>query len=588
MQTEPSGWNVYARLLRYTIPHWPQVAIAILGFAMVAAMNAAFAYQIQPLLDSALVDRDADVMIWLPTIMAGIFILRSAGSYLGIYYIGRVGHLVVKSLRSEMFERLLVSPSTFYDKTAAGTLLSKFSFDVERVSSASAKSMTLLVRDSFQVVFCLALMFYFSWRLTLVLLFITPLIAMVVMYASKRFRVLSRRLQSSIGDVTRSVEEAVSAHSIIKIFAGQEYEKERFEKANEKSRRNQTKIVATKAINTPVVQLLVGVTFSIVIYIAFQPPIIDELTPGTFMGFVSAVMLLLTSARKLTMINEMLQAGIAAGESIFTLIDGASEVDEGQHEVVKGVGEIEFEKVTFSYASKEEIAVQDVSFTAKAGQMVALVGRSGSGKSTLVKLLPRLYEIDSGHIRVDGHDIQSLRLDSLRKQLSIVSQDIVLFEDTIANNIAYASAHDVTREQVIDAAKAAHVMEFVEKMPNGLDTEVGAKGVMLSGGQRQRIAIARALLKDAPILILDEATSSLDSESEQKIQAALEVLEKNRTTLVIAHRLSTVERADLIIVMDEGRIIEQGSHQQLLANNGVYTDLHKHQMVAQDAQAAHG
>lgn len=586
-QQKSSGLSVYLRLVQYAMKHWPQVVIAVVGFAVVAGMNAAFTYLIMPLLDEGFTNRDASVIRWMPIAIAIIFVFRSVGSYLGIYYIGRVGHIVVKELRAAMHEKLLYSPAEYYDATAAGGILSKFTFDVERVAWASSKSMTIIVRDTLQILFFLGLMIYFSWKLTAVLLLAAPLVYFVVNYASKRFRKVSHKIQTSIGDISKRIEESVDGHYIVKMFSGEEFEKERFQAINEKNRRNQVKLVATKAINTPLVQLIVGVAFASVIYVAFLPTVLDGLTSGRFMGFVTSVLMLLNAARKLTLINETLQSGIAASESVFHLIDQDSQRDEGTIRVSHSNGEIEFDSVSFQYATKPDGVLRNISFKSKAGQMIALVGKSGSGKSTLVKLLPRFYEVEQGIIRLDGIPIQDIKLSDLRQQIAMVNQDVILFNDTIENNIAYAMPSKSSHEIHV-AAQRAHAAEFIEKLTDGYETMVGDKGVLLSGGQRQRIAIARALLKDAPILIFDEATSSLDSESEYHIQQALQEICKDRTTFVIAHRLSTIERADTILVMDQGAIVEQGSHNELVKQDGLYAQLYNRQFKTNPTQVVNG
>ena len=486
-----------------------------------------------------------------------------------------------------MHDKLLDLSANYYEATASGSILSKFTFDVERVASASAKSLTIIVREALQVLFSLALMLWLSWKLTMVLLIVSPLIYFVVNYASKKFREVSRKIQAYIGGITRRVEEAVGGHTVVKIFNAENYEKERFRVINEKNRRNQFKLVAVKALNTPLVQMIVGVAFAIVIYVAFLPSVSKDLSPGTFMSFVAAVMMLLNAARKLTLINETLQSGIAASESVFGLIDQSPQTDQGQIAMHRCQGNIEFRDVSFQYATKDEVALANVNFKAKAGDMIALVGKSGSGKSTLVKLLPRFYDIDQGEIQLDNISLQDIKLTDLRQQIAMVNQDVILFNDTIENNIAYAMPGKTSNE-IHEAARRAHATEFIDKLPQGYDTQVGDKGVLLSGGQRQRIAIARALLKDAPILIFDEATSSLDSESEFHIQQALEEIRKDRTTFVIAHRLSTIESADYILAMDHGRIVEQGTHAELVKQNGLYAQLYNRQFKLNSTQVVNG
>lgn len=544
---------------------------------MVSGCGAAFIYLLAPLIDQAFVTNDSSTVVWIPLAIAILFFIRSIGSYMGIFYIGSVGQLVVKQLRGQMYETLLHSPTTFYDSKSIGTLLSKFSFDVERVTWASAKSVPILIRDSQAVLFSLLLMIYYSWKLTLILMVAAPLVIGLVSYATRKFRRLSKKIQLSVGDITARVEEAISGHTIVKLFTAEQYEKDIFEQLNEKNRRNQTRIVAAKAINTPLVQMILGFTFALVIYVAFTPSVKGDLTPGKFSSFVGAVMMLLSSAKKLTMVNEILQSGIAASMSVFGLIDQTKQKDDGKKEMNECNGAVTYADVTFTYSPEaNEKALNNINLHAEQGQLIALVGKSGSGKSTLVKLLPRFYDAHAGDIQIDGHSIYGIKIDHLRKHIAMVSQDIILFNDTIEKNISYAMPGK-TLEEIRDAARRAHALDFIEKFPDGFDTMVGDRGVLLSGGQRQRIAIARALLKNASILIFDEATSSLDSESEFHIQEALKEARKNRTTFVIAHRLSTIESADHILVMDNGSIVEQGKHAELIANEGIYSQLYQRQ-----------
>lgn len=581
-----SGLSIYLRLLQYVKKHSFLLIIAIVGFAVVALTNLAFTALLIPLIDDAFATDSTKPIIWIPIATALIFLVRSLGSFLGLYFTGSVGQQVVKVLRGEMHEKLLYLPAEYYDSASSGQLLSKFSFDVERVTWATSKSIPILVRDSLTVISLLGLMIYLSWKLTLILFIASPLVYIAVAFATKRFRKLSHRIQASVGDITSIVEEAVSGHYIVKLFTAEKDQIDRFEVINDKNRRNQTKFVAVKAVNTPLVQLILGVAFAIVIYVAFLPAVKAGLTPGKFASFVTAVMGMLNAARKLTTINQILQSGIAASESVFKLIDQPVHKNEGTVEISSCQGHVEFDSVSFSYSSQDESALENISLSAKQNQLIAFVGKSGSGKSTLVKLIPRFYDYQSGEIRIDGHRITDITLDSLRKNISMVSQDVILFNDTVENNIAYAMP-DKSKQEILDAAERAHATEFINKLPNKFDTLVGDKGALLSGGQRQRIAIARALLKDAPILILDEATSSLDSESEYHIQQALKELQKSRTTFVIAHRLSTIEKADKIFVMDHGKVLESGSHADLISTNGAYSQLYQHQFSS-STQVANG
>ena len=550
--------------------------LAVTGLAVVAACQLAFTLLLGPIIDEAFIADSSEGLLWIPFTIAVIFIVRSIGSFLGLYFIGSIGQRIVKVLRTEMHEKLLYFPASYYDSVTLGSTLSKFTFDVERVSWAASKSIPIIVRDTLTVIFLIGLMLYLSWKLTFVLFISAPLVYVVIRYATLRFRKLSHRIQTSTGDITSRVEESISAQALVKLFTAEKEEISRFELINEKNRRNQTKFVAVKAVNTPLVQMIVGIAFAVVIYVAFMPAVKGDLTAGSFASFVAAVMGMLNAARKLTTINQILQAGIAASESVFKLIDQPAQIDVGTIELNKCKGEVEFKNVSFVYSSKSDSVLTGISLSAQSNQLIALVGKSGSGKSSLVKLIPRFYEIQSGEIIIDGNFIADISLKSLRSNISMVSQDVVLFNDTIENNIAYAMPGK-TKQEIYKAAQQAHAAEFIEKLPEKYQTKVGDKGLLLSGGQRQRIAIARALLKDAPILILDEATSSLDSESEHHIQAALNELRKQRTTFVIAHRLSTIESADKIYVMDQGEVVESGSHDELVQKNGEYANLYHRQ-----------
>ncbi len=573
---DTSGLSIYLRLLKYLKRHKLLLLLAVIGLAVVALSNLAFTALLIPLIDEAFVAEDQQGLAWIPLAIAAIFFVRSIGSFLGFYYIGSIGQQVVKELRAEMHEKLLFSPASYYDSSTLGTILSKFTFDVERVTWAGSKSIPIIVRDTLTVISLLAWMLYLSWKLTCILFIAAPLVYIVIRYATVRFRKLSHRIQTSTGDITSRVEEAITAQSIVKLFTAEQSEIDRFEIINDKNRRNQTKFIAVKAVNTPLVQLIVGIAFAVVIYVAFMPSVKGDLTPGIFASFVTAVMGMLNSARKLTTINQILQAGIAASESVFKLIDQLAQSDKGTIDLSACKGNIEFKNVSFCYESKPDLILDNINLHAKQNEMIALVGKSGSGKSSLVKLIPRFYDAKAGEIYIDDHLISDITLKSLRDNISMVSQDVILFNDTVENNIAYAMPHK-TSQDVRRAAEQAHLSEFIEKLPNQYETLVGDKGVLLSGGQRQRIAIARALLKDAPILILDEATSSLDSESEYHIQAAINELRKNRTTFVIAHRLSTIESADRIYVLDKGRVIEHGSHQELVDKKAAYANLYHRQ-----------
>ena len=576
--TKQSGWKIYRRLLSYTFTKWQYLLFGSLALLIFSGMDALIAYLLGPFIDSSFVEKDFSEIKWIPIALLGIILLRGVANFIGTYLIGYVGAHVVKTLRKEMFDRVQFLPTNYFDHQATGTILSKFSYDVEQVIGAAVKSLRSLVEDTSKIIFLLAVMFINNWKLTLMFLIIIPFIAAVVGYTSKLFRKFSTKMQKSVGKITHIVEESIIGHRIVKIFGGQQYEIDKFDHANERFRRNNMRKIATKAASTPVIQMLVGFVLVAVLAIAAQPDIANEETAGGFVSFIVAMVWILTPARKLTLLNEILQTGIAAGQSVFDLIDTEKEKDTATKILSQCTGRIEYRNVCFKYESRDIKALEKINLTVEPGETVAFVGKSGSGKTTMVNILPRFYEIDEGAITIDGENISDLSLSSLRDHIAIVNQDVTLFNDTIANNIAYSQSLDADDDRVAQAAEAARVLEFTDKLPDRLHTLVGENGVLLSGGQRQRIAIARALLKDAPILILDEATSSLDTESEQYIQKALEVLQKDRTTLVIAHRLSTIENADRIVVMDKGRIIEIGSHQQLLQKNDAYASLYKMQI----------
>ncbi|MBA2409158.1 MAG: lipid A export permease/ATP-binding protein MsbA [Gammaproteobacteria bacterium] len=571
------GVGIYRRLLGYALAYWRSMAFAVLGMVLYAATDTGFAALMKPLLDGSFVDRDHDMIRWLPPLMAGILLVRGVGGYLSSYYVSYVGRCVVKVLRGQMFHQLLHMPVTYFDASSTGQLISKLTYNVEQVADAASRSMTILIRDTLTIIGLVLWMFYLSVELTLCFLIAAPIVTAMVIYASKRFRKISGNIQRSMGDVTHVAQEMIEGHRVVKIFGGHAYETQHFEAVNEHNRRMHMKMARTEAASTPFIQLVVGLALTAIVFLATLPPVLEQITVGTFVSFIISVTLLLTPARNLTNINARVQQGIAAGESIFELIDSEREYDRPTQAPTSRRGLVEYRNVIFSYEQAKGQVLKDISLTINPGETVALVGRSGSGKSTLVNLLPRFYEPQAGQVLLDEVSIRDYALADLRERITYVSQEVVLFNDTIAANIAYGRQGGASRVQIEKAAIAAHATEFITRLPQGLDTMVGENGILLSGGQRQRLAIARALLKDAPVLILDEATSSLDSEAEQHIQAALEALVKNRTTLVIAHRLSTVENADRIVVMQEGRIAETGTHAQLLAQGGIYTGLHRSQ-----------
>jgi subfamily B ATP-binding cassette protein MsbA len=580
-----TGSELYQRLLRYVKPYWKKFVAIVIAMIAYAATETGLAAMMKVLIDDGFGTQDPEIIKIIPLAIIGIFLVRGVAGFLTTYGLGWIARNVIKNLRAEMFERLLVLPASFYDKSTSGQLMSKLLYDAEQVANATTDAILTLIRDSLTIVGLLAWMIYLNGMLSLIILLTVPLIALLVIKVSSRFRAISKNIQDSMGDVSHISSEIIEGHREVKTFGSQQYENQRFDKANQQNRRQSMKMVGTDAISSPIIQLIIVLGFSGVIYLATLPEMLKTITPGTFTSFVTAMFMILTPLKRLTKINSKLQRGISASESIFTLVDQPSEQDTGTQTLTKAKGDILFQDVSFSYSADQNKALDQISFHAEPGQTIAFVGHSGSGKTTLVSLLSRFYPISSGQIKVDGIDINDLTLASLRQQISLVNQQVVLFNDTIANNIAYGQQQHVSNEQIIAAAKAAHAWEFIERLPDGLATQVGQNGVLLSGGQRQRLAIARALLRNSPILILDEATASLDTEAERHIQSALETLILNRTTLVIAHRLSTIEKADLIIVMHNGKIIESGTHSELLQKGAHYAELHRLQFQEKTVEA---
>ena len=570
-----AGMAVYRRLLRYVRPYWIIFLLAISGMVLFALTEVGFAWIVQPTLDDGFVNKDPEVIAWLPLAIIAIFGTRIIATFLSDYGMAWVARSVIRDMRSLMSRQLLRLPVSYYDTHSSGTLMSKMVYDVEQLADASSNIITILIRDSLTILALLGFMFYNSVTLTVIMLLSAPFLAILVAYVSRRFRKLSHRIQASMGDVSSVSEETIEANREIKIFGGQKYETQQFEKINHYNRRQFLKLAATNALSSPVIQFIVAIAFAVIVYIATN----QDLDVGQFAAYMTAMLLLMQHAKRLANINAALQRGIAAAQSVFQFLDNETEQDTGSQILERARGALSYQDVTFRYHAVGEAVLNNISLEIKPGETVAFVGRSGAGKTTLVSLLPRFYELSDGRIELDGHDIRDLSLQSLRAQIALVSQHVTLFNDSIAHNIAYGALETATQDDIVNAAKAAHAFEFIEKLPDGFDTEVGENGVLLSGGQRQRLAIARAILKDAPVLILDEATSALDTESERYIQSALETLMQDRTTLVIAHRLSTIERADKIVVMSQGRIVETGNHVDLLAKDGHYAALHRMQFT---------
>jgi subfamily B ATP-binding cassette protein MsbA len=578
LQNTDNGFAVYKRLTSYALKHWRYLIMAFIGLVIAGATVPLFALYMQPLLDGTFMEKDPEVIRWAPFALLVIFLLRGIASFMSSYSMEWIGRSVVKEIRTELFERLLRLPVSFYDKTNSGQLVTRLIYHVEQVSVAATKGLTVLIQDTVIVIGSIGVMLFYSWQLTMIVLVAAPIIAGLIAYISRRFRKLSKQIQEQVGEVTQISNEAISATRDIRIFNGQEYESKRFEEVNDLNHKSYMKRIVTERLSMPIVQFIMAIALAIVVYSATHGDMLETFTPGRFMAFMTAMIALLDPVKRLTGVSAVLQGGIAAGESIFSLLDEAPEKDKGTHTIKSVKGEFEFKDVSFTYNPKDQDASQvlkNINFKVKQGEKIALVGQSGSGKTTLVNLLPRFYDDWSGEITLDNQLLQDIKLKNLREQFAYVGQDVTLFNDTVRNNIAYGEMRGTDDKALRSAAEAAYALEFIEKLPQGFDTQVGENGTLLSGGQKQRLAIARAILSNAPILILDEATSALDTKSERHIQKALDTLLENRTSFMIAHRLSTIEKADKILMLEAGSIIESGTHQQLLANKGSYEKLYR-------------
>lgn len=576
--TEKSTKDTYKRLWPYIKIYKAGIIVAVIALIINAAGDTLMLSMIKPLLDKSFGgfdSMDSGFLAMMPIYLVGLMIMRGASGFVSTYCLSWVSGNVVMSLRRQLFQHFMKMPVAFFDKEASGALLSRITYDSEQVASATSSALVSIVREGASIIGLMVLMFWNSWQLSAILIVIAPIVAISISIVSKRFRKISRSMQEAMGSVTSSAEQMLKGHKVVLSYGGQEVEKQRFDYVSNLMRRQSMKLVSAQAIANPVIQLIASSALVVVLILANTPSLRESLTPGTFAVVFGAMFGLMRPLKSLTNVTSQFQRGMAACHTLFDLMDLETEKDNGKHEVERVKGDVSVQNVTFTYPTKDTPALRNVSFELPAGKTIALVGRSGSGKSTIANLLTRFYDIDSGALRLDGVELNDYTLSNLRSQVAVVSQNVHLFNDTIANNIAYASGKTYTREDIERVAELAYAMDFIKDMEHGLDTIIGENGVSLSGGQRQRLAIARALLRNAPVLVLDEATSALDTESERAIQRALDELQKDRTVLVIAHRLSTIENADQILVVDDGEIIERGTHGELISHDGAYAQLHR-------------
>lgn len=570
-----STFKTFKRLFPTIRPYKLGLIAGAIALVLNALVDSSLIYLLKPLLDDGFGNADNSFLKLMAVLVVVFILVRGITNYIASYSLAWVSGNVVMTLRRNIFQHLMYMPVSYFDKNPTGRLLSRVTYDTEMVATSSSHALVTIVREGAYLVSLFVVMIYTSWQLSLVLFVMAPIIGVLIGIVSKRFRTLSRNIQSSMGELTVTTEQMLKGHKVVLSFGGQKVEKERFERVSNDMRRKGMKIVSADGISDGAVQLIASFALSAVLYVATFPEVMSEnLTAGSFTVVFSSMMAMLRPLKSLTNVNSQFQRGMAACQTLFEFLDLETEKDFGKREVERVKGDVEFNHVVFSYEGKDERALNNISFRIPQGKTVALVGRSGSGKSTIANLLTRFYDIDQGEILLDGVNINDYTLANLRQQCSVVSQQVHLFNDSIANNIAYAATDKYSREQIVEAARVAHALEFIEKLENGFDTVIGENGASLSGGQRQRLAIARALLRNSPVLVLDEATSALDTESERAIQSALAELQKDKTVLVIAHRLSTIEKADEILVVDHGEIIERGSHSELLAKNGAYKQLH--------------
>ncbi|MCU8404889.1 lipid A ABC transporter ATP-binding protein/permease MsbA [Vibrio vulnificus] len=575
INTDESTWRTFKRLWTFIRLYKSGLAVAVVALIINAVSDTYMISLLKPLLDEGFGSAESDFLRTLPLIIFAMMFIRGISSFVSAYCLSWVSGNVVMQVRRMVFNHYMQMPVSYFDKEKSGSLLSRITYDSEQVSAATSQALVSIVREGASIIGLLVLMFYNSWQLSLVLILVAPVVAMGIGVVSKRFRKISKSMQTVMGVVTSSAEQMLKGHKVVLSYGGQDIERERFDKVSNQMRQQTMKLVTAQAAANPIIQMIASVAIVVVLYLASIDSIKDQLTPGTFTVVFSAMFGLMRPLKALTSVTSQFQRGMAAAQTLFALVDLEPEKNTGTHRVERAQGDVSVKDISFTYLGTERPALSHVSFDIPRGKTVALVGRSGSGKSTIANLFTRFYDVDSGEIQLDGVDVRDYELKNLRTQFALVSQNVHLFNDTIANNIAYAAGDKYSREDIERAAELAHAMEFISKMENGLDTMVGENGASLSGGQRQRVAIARALLRDAPVLILDEATSALDTESERAIQSALDELQKNKTVLVIAHRLSTIEKADQILVIDDGAVVERGSHSELIEKDGAYAQLHR-------------
>ncbi|MCA4020745.1 lipid A ABC transporter ATP-binding protein/permease MsbA [Vibrio vulnificus] len=575
INTDESTWRTFKRLWTFIRLYKSGLAVAVVALIINAVSDTYMISLLKPLLDEGFGSAESDFLRTLPLIIFAMMFIRGISSFVSAYCLSWVSGNVVMQVRRMVFNHYMQMPVSYFDKEKSGSLLSRITYDSEQVSAATSQALVSIVREGASIIGLLVLMFYNSWQLSLVLILVAPVVAMGIGIVSKRFRQISKSMQTVMGVVTSSAEQMLKGHKVVLSYGGQDIERERFDKVSNQMRQQTMKLVTAQAAANPIIQMIASVAIVVILYLASIDSIKEQLTPGTFTVVFSAMFGLMRPLKALTSVTSQFQRGMAAAQTLFALVDLEPEKNTGTHSVERAQGDVSVKDISFTYLGTEKPALSHVSFDIPRGKTVALVGRSGSGKSTIANLFTRFYDVDSGEIQLDGVDVRDYELKNLRTQFALVSQNVHLFNDTIANNIAYAAGDKYSREDIERAAELAHAMEFISKMENGLDTVVGENGTSLSGGQRQRVAIARALLRDAPVLILDEATSALDTESERAIQSALDELQKNKTVLVIAHRLSTIEKADQILVIDDGAVVERGSHSELIEKDGAYAQLHR-------------